>query len=90
MKCCHSWCLRDSRVSCCQVVTLARFKLAQVSATLSDMSDYCLLRSFSNNSTFIMLYLDHEMEVDYLVVYEMINISKLFDYNYMFSIGVNL
>jgi hypothetical protein len=37
-----------------------------------------------------MLYLDHEMEVDYLVVYEMINISKLFDYNYMFSIGVNL
>jgi hypothetical protein len=27
------------------------------------------------------------MDVDYLVVDEMINISKLFDYNYMFSIG---
>jgi hypothetical protein len=29
------------------------------------------------------------MNVDYLVVDEMINISKLFDYNCMFSIGVN-
>jgi hypothetical protein len=27
---------------------------------------------------------------DYLVGNEMINISKLFDYNYMFSIGANL
>jgi hypothetical protein len=40
-----------------------------------------------NNSTFIMLYLYHEMDIDYLVVNEMINISKLFDYNYMSSVG---
>jgi hypothetical protein len=31
-----------------------------------------------SNSTFIMLYLYHEMDIDYLVVDEMINISKLF------------
>jgi hypothetical protein len=55
--------------------------------TLSDMSDSCLLQSFSSNSTFILLYLYYEMDVDYLVVDEMINISKLFDYNCMFSIG---
>jgi hypothetical protein len=54
--------------------------------TLSDMSDSCLLQSFSSNSTFILLYLYYEMDVDYLVVDEMINISKLFDYNCMFSI----
>jgi hypothetical protein len=34
-----------------------------------------------------MLYLIHAMDTDYLVVDEMINISKLFDYNYMFCIG---
>jgi hypothetical protein len=32
-----------------------------------------------SNSTFIMLYLVHEMDVDYWVADEMINISKLFD-----------
>jgi hypothetical protein len=30
------------------------------------------------------------MDVDYMVVEEMINISKLFDYNCMFNIGPNL
>jgi hypothetical protein len=40
-----------------------------------------------SNSTFIMLYLYHEMDVDYLVVEEMINIPKLFDYNCMLIIG---
>jgi hypothetical protein len=43
-----------------------------------------------SNSTFIMLYLIHEMDIDYLVVEEMIDISKLFDHNCMFSIGANL
>jgi hypothetical protein len=90
MNCCHSWCLRDSCVSCCQVVYLTRSKLAQVPVTLSDMSDTCPLQSFHSNSTFIMLYLIHEMDVDYLVVDEMINISKLFDYTFMFSVGANL
>jgi hypothetical protein len=43
-----------------------------------------------SNSTFIMLYLYHEMDVYYLVVDDLINISKLFDYTCMFSIGANL
>jgi hypothetical protein len=51
------------------------------------MGNTCLLQSFSSNSTFIMLYLVHEMDIDYLVVDEMINVSTLFDYTCMFSIG---
>jgi hypothetical protein len=69
---------------------LARLKLARVSTTLLDMSDTCPLQSFSSNSTFIMLYLFYVMDADYLVVDEMINISKLFDYTCMFSVGANL
>jgi hypothetical protein len=34
------------------------------------------LQSFSSNSTFIMSYLDHEMDIDYLVVDEMFNIKN--------------
>jgi hypothetical protein len=43
-----------------------------------------------SNSSFIMLYLIHEMDIDYFVVKEMINISKLFDYTCMFSVGAHL
>jgi hypothetical protein len=53
----------------------------------SDMRNTCSLQSFSSNSTFIMLYLYHEMEVNYLVVEEMILISKLFDYTCKLRIG---
>jgi hypothetical protein len=53
----------------------------------SDMGNTCPLQSFCSNSTFIMIYLYHDMEVNYLVVKDMILISKLFYYNYMFSIG---
>jgi uncharacterized protein YebE (UPF0316 family) len=42
---------------------------------------------FSSNSTFKMLYFYDEMEADYLLVNEMDNISKLFAYTCMFSIG---
>jgi hypothetical protein len=69
---------------------LAMFKLARVFAIPSDMGNKCQLQSFSSNSTFIMLYLYHEMEIDCLVVEEMILISTLFDYNYMFNIGCKL
>jgi hypothetical protein len=64
-----------SRVSCCQLFTLQSFKLAPIPATLSDLSDSCLLQSFSSNSTFIMLYMYHEMDVDYMVVDEVLNIN---------------
>jgi hypothetical protein len=43
--------------------------------TLSDMSDSCLLLSFCSNPTFMMLYIYHEIDVDYLVVDEIININ---------------
>jgi hypothetical protein len=51
------------------------------------MGNIYLLQSFSSNSTFIMLYLIHEMDIDYLVVNDMSNVSKLFDYNCMFDIS---
>jgi hypothetical protein len=72
---CHSWCPSGPRVSCCQVITLARVKLARVSAIPSDMGNTCPLQSFGSNSTFIMIYLVHEMDIDYMVVDEMINIK---------------
>jgi hypothetical protein len=62
-------------VSCCQVIILARFKLARVSTIPSDMDNTCPLQSFNNNSTFIMIYLVHEMDIDYMVVDERINIK---------------
>jgi hypothetical protein len=74
-------------MSRCQVITLARFKLARDSTIPSDIGNTCLLQSFSSNSTFIMLYLVHEMDIDYLVVDEMTNISKLFYHTCMFRIG---
>jgi hypothetical protein len=66
------------------------YEVARVSTTLSEVSDSSLLQSSSSNSTFIMLYLYLDMDVDYLAVDEMINISKLFDYNCMLSIGANI
>jgi hypothetical protein len=72
---CHPWCPPGPHVSCCQVITLARFKLARVSTIPSDMGNTCLLQSFSSNSTFIMIYLVHEMDIDYMVVDEMLNIK---------------
>jgi hypothetical protein len=73
VNCCHPWYPPGPHVSCCQVITLVRFKLARVSVIPSDMGNTCPLQSFSSNSTFIMLY--HEMDVDYLVVEEKINIK---------------
>jgi hypothetical protein len=75
VNCCHPWCPSGPRVSCCRVNTLARFKLARVSAIPSDMGNTCPLQSFSSNSTFIMIYLVHEMDIDYMVVDEMFNIK---------------
>jgi hypothetical protein len=44
------------------------------------MGDGLLTTPKHSNSTFIMLYLVHEMDINYLGVDEMVNISKLFDY----------
>jgi hypothetical protein len=75
VNCCHPWCPFGPCVSCCRVNTLARFKLARVSAIPSDMGNTCPLKSFSSNSTFIMIYLVHEMDIDYMVVDKMFNIK---------------
>jgi hypothetical protein len=75
VNCCHPWCPSGPHVSCCQVITLARFKLARVSTIPSDMGNTCPLQSFSSNSTFIMICLLHEMDIDYMVVDEMLNIK---------------
>jgi hypothetical protein len=48
----------------------------RIFTTPSEMGDDLLAKSKCSNSTFIMLYLCNEMDVDYLVVQEMINISK--------------
>jgi hypothetical protein len=49
--------------------------LIQISATPSDMGDNLFAAPKHSNSTFIMLYLVHEMDIDYLVVNDMINIK---------------
>jgi hypothetical protein len=41
----HSWCPRGSRVSCCQVIFLARCILIQISMTPSYMGEACSLCS---------------------------------------------
>jgi hypothetical protein len=51
------------------------------------MGDGLFATSKRSNSSFIMLYLVLEMDIDYLVVDEMVNISKLFDYTCMLRIG---
>jgi hypothetical protein len=51
------------------------------------MGDGLFAESKRSNSTFIMLFLYREMDIDYLVVEEMIHISKLFDYTRMLRIG---
>jgi hypothetical protein len=61
--------------------------LIQIFVTPSDMGDGLFAMFKHSNYTFIMLYLVHEMDINYLVVDEMVIISKLFDYNCMFSIG---
>jgi hypothetical protein len=68
-------------------IPLQGWLLIRISATPSDMSDGLFAAPKRSNSTFIMLYLYHEMDIHYSAVDEMINISKLFDYNCMFSIG---
>jgi hypothetical protein len=45
--------------------------------TPSDMGDGLFTESKRSNYTFIILYLVHETDINYLVVDKMINIKKL-------------
>jgi hypothetical protein len=49
--------------------------LIRISTTPSDMDDGLFAVFKYSNYTFIMLYLVHEMDIDYLIVDEMINIK---------------
>jgi hypothetical protein len=49
--------------------------LIRISATLSEMSDGFFAALKHSNSTFIIIYLVHEMDINYMVVDEMINIK---------------
>jgi hypothetical protein len=62
---------------CCvfRLLSLQGFNWLEPSWLPLDMGNTCLLESFSSNSTFIMLHLYHEVDVNYLVVEEMINIK---------------
>jgi hypothetical protein len=68
MNCCHSWCLCGSRVSCCRSIFLAILYIdSNLCGTIGY--GYGLFVVFKHrNSTFIMLYLVHEIDIDYLVV----------------------
>jgi hypothetical protein len=67
-------------------IPLQGWLLIWISVTPLDMGDGLFAESKCSNSTFIMLYLVHEMHIDCLVVDEMINVSKLFDYTCMLRI----
>jgi hypothetical protein len=56
-------------------IPLQGWLLIQISATPSYMGDGLFTVPKRSNYTFIMLYLVHEMDIDYLIVDKMINIK---------------
>jgi hypothetical protein len=62
----------------CHVAKFSRARciLIRISARPSDMGDGLITMSKRSNSTFITLYLYHEMDVNYLVLDEMFNIKS--------------
>jgi hypothetical protein len=74
-------------------IPLQDWLLIQISTTPSDMGDGLFTEPKRSNSTFKMIYLYHEMVVDYLVVDEMIKIkivwSQLHAQNWMQSYDAN-
>jgi hypothetical protein len=75
----HSWYLCGSCVSCCQVISLARWLLIQISVTPSDMGEAYSLLSFHRSA----IPCSHEsfgyVNYDYLVV-EKLMILKMVDW----------
>jgi hypothetical protein len=76
-----SWTIATRVASVAHVCHVVRFRplqdwlLIQIFATPSDMGDGLLTVFKGSNYTFIMLYLVHEMDMDYFIVDEMINIK---------------
>jgi hypothetical protein len=79
----HSWCLRGSRVSCCQVIFLARCILIRISMTPLDMGYGLIPMSKHSNRTSFMIHLAFVMDIDHdNYLYQM-----LFDSIWMLSTG---
>jgi hypothetical protein len=60
VNCGQSWCLHDSRVSCCYVYPLQGCKLVQISVTPSEMGDVLIAVFKHSNSTSLCIvnYMD--------------------------------
>jgi hypothetical protein len=83
----HLWCLRGSRVSCYQVISLARWLLIRISVTPSDMGEAWSLRPNVEMGTTLLvcwIYLD---DVDYFVVMACCYFNHYLCYLCMLSIG---
>jgi hypothetical protein len=76
VNCGHSWRLRGHVCCVVRFIPLQGVLLIQISAAYSEIGDSLCAASKRSNSTFIMLYLVHEMDIDYLVVDELINIKN--------------
>jgi hypothetical protein len=64
------------RVSCGQVLSHLRCIIHSNLCDTLRMGDGLITESKYSNYTFIMLSMIHEMDVDYLVVHELINIKN--------------
>jgi hypothetical protein len=60
--------MRDSRVSCCHVISHAMCILIQISATPSDMGETCSLCSNVVMELHYGCYENYEDDIDYFVV----------------------
>jgi hypothetical protein len=84
--CCHTWGLWDRVCVVLLDCSLPRRILAQVTATLSEMSDVGLLLSFYSNPTSIMLILLMRMILTTLLVNKCLTYQMLIDYTCIFRI----
>jgi hypothetical protein len=64
----HSWCLRGSRVLCCQVISLVRCILIRIFMTPSDMGKACSLCSNVVMELHYCWFENYVDDVDYFVV----------------------
>jgi hypothetical protein len=73
--CCHRGALLAHVCQVVRLLPLHGLNWLESPRLPSDMGNTCPLLSFNSNYTFIMIYLVHEMDIDYMVVDEMTNIK---------------
>jgi hypothetical protein len=72
----HSWCLHGLRVSCCQVISLARCIFIQISTTPSDMGEACSLCSNTVRNLIVDMRI---MRMTLTSLYSRLDSNQLFD-----------